>query len=113
MVGNAKKLRKKAARILQFNDGFEEYFGHVKIPDESFFQTAFLNMDKQLEKYIINDCLTYVEWKGNHPKIITRSDWDDIRLSNKLFARKFDLDIDKRIINLIDKEVIGENQPKS
>ncbi len=76
-----------------------KYYRHTLIPDEIFFQTLICHICPENE--IINDNLRYIKWLdgSSHPKMLTINDLNDIRNSEKLFARKFDPDIDKRIID--------------
>jgi len=58
--------------------------------EEIYFQTLLLN-----SKYagnIVNDNLRYVDWnsgRGGFPAFLDETDYDKIKTSNKLFARKF------------------------
>ena len=41
------------------------------------------------------------EFETQHPEVLTVEDIHDIKMSDALFARKFDFDIDKKIVELI------------
>jgi hypothetical protein len=52
--------------------------------------------------------LRYILWKeikGNigHPNILTTDNFDDIASSECLFGRKFDMQIDAKILDMIDE----------
>ena len=79
-----------------------DFFNNALTPDECLFQTVF--MCSPYNKYQ-HDKLTYIEWdkNKNHPRIFTKNDYELLRTSNYLFARKFDSNIDKTIIILLSK----------
>ncbi len=74
--------------------------------DEYLFQTILLNSIHS--NSIINDNLLYSDWSdGNaNPKVLAKSDFVKLKNSKKLFARKFDENIDLNILNLIDQEIL-------
>jgi len=67
-------------------------------PDEIYIQTILLN--SKYANDIINDMLWYIDWKKGPglPRILDISDLEEIKDSDRLFARKFDLDIDKNLL---------------
>ena len=81
-----------------------DYYKGSLIPDESIFQTIYMN-SRFKDKYY--DKLTYVNWKGqiNHPKTFTIEDCDELKKVNYLMARKFDEDFDDIIINKLYDEL--------
>jgi len=90
-------------RFVQQHKGFVNYFSHVAVPDEIFFQTILLNSD--LASTIVNDDLRHVDWTENRnsPATLTSDDLDSLIRSEKLFARKFDTSIDSTVLDRIDK----------
>ena len=76
---------------------------HSLCPDESFFHTLVMMSPY---KDNIEEYLYYIDCSqgGNHPKILTCNDYQAIIESGKLMARKFDIDIDKRIFDLIQSD---------
>lgn len=54
---------------------------------------------------ICNDDLRLVDWSrslnGNNPHIFDSDDWDMLISSEKLFARKFSVDVDRDIIDKV------------
>ena len=89
--------------ILNFcktNEGkaFLHHFNMTSCSDEIFFQTMMLNHKKE---EILNNCLWYMvrEKEAASPNILKINDLENIKKSDKLFARKFDIDVDNRIIN--------------
>jgi hypothetical protein len=82
------------------------FFAHVDIPDEIFFHTILLN--SELRDTIVNDNLRYIDWtRGRRPAILETRDFDALRVSPKLFARKFDVDQDENVLDLIDRHLLG------
>lgn len=64
---------------------------HTFCSEELYFQTIIMN--SYLTKNIVNDNLRYIDWtkgEGGSPAFLSSSDFEDIILSNKLFARKFE-----------------------
>lgn len=79
------------------------FFKYVWGPDEFIFATLLYN-SKFKEK--ISDCLAYIEFKeenDGHSKIMHTSDYDKLKKSGKLFAKKFDPYVDSQIITMINK----------
>ncbi len=88
-------------------------------PDETFFQTMTVN-HKLFELYSNDDamwekgdqqCMTYANFvtptKGfrGHPHDITTEDFERIMAKKQLFARKFNAETDKNVIDMIDKSI--------
>jgi len=94
-----------------------QYIEYIKfhkysfIPDEMFFQMILLNSDNsELKSKIVNNSMRYVDWDKPHPPypaIIKVEDFDKLKSSDKLFARKLDETIDDKILDLIDNELLG------
>jgi Core-2/I-Branching enzyme len=81
------------------------FFRRVDIPDEIFFQTILLN--SELRDTIVNDNLRYIDWtRGRRPAILEALDLEALRDSPKLFARKFDVNQDEMILDLIDRHLL-------
>jgi hypothetical protein len=82
-----------------------EFFKHVDIPDEIFFQTALMN--SELAETIVNDNLRYIDWtRGRRPAILETRDFEALCASPKLFARKFDVHQDENVLDLIDQHLV-------
>ena len=62
-----------------------------------------LNNEK-IKKEINNELLWYIEREkgANSPNTLTIKDLDKIKKSDKLFARKFNINIDKTILEKLD-----------
>jgi core-2/I-Branching enzyme len=83
------------------------FFAHVKTPDEIYTQTVLLN--SPLRDRVANETVHHIEWPGgSHPRTFTRQDFDRLAASGKPFARKFDVAKDAEILDVIDRELLGE-----
>ncbi|WP_235525988.1 beta-1,6-N-acetylglucosaminyltransferase [Pedobacter sp. Leaf216] len=74
--------------------------------DEFFIAT--LLMDSPYKDTIVNDNLRFITWDENlpNPLILKSADFAGIRSSEKLFARKFDIDIDAEILSQINEKIL-------
>lgn len=96
-------------KFLKENPGFLYYFKHVIIPDESFFQTLFMNCgDPYVDKNLKNQNLHYIKWDKPYvsPRILTHKDIDQINKSRCLFARKFNIIKSSKILSLLNEDRI-------
>lgn len=78
--------------------------------DELFLQTILIQSPfvEHLPENVWGDyraCLRYVDWKRGNPYIFTRDDFEELTGADKqyLFARKFDLDVDREIV----RDIVG------
>ena len=95
--------------IFEYLDKDKKYIKRFKwtsCADEIFYQTIIVNINDLI---IEKNCLRYIDWKSGpeHPRILREEDCEKIIGSNALFARKFDDNIDKNIIEII-YDKIGE-----
>jgi hypothetical protein len=94
-----------AQYVLDFLDEHPEvvrYFKYCWGADEFIFATIIYN-SKFRDK--IMDNLVHVIWyegKG-HPEILTAKNFNELKASDKLFARKFDMDVDAAIIDMLEE----------
>lgn len=95
---------KCVGKIFEYLDKNPQYIKRFKwttCADEIFYHTI-LNLLEELE--VENENLRYVNWTDGpeYPKTLRLEDYEKIiQSNNKLFARKFDEDIDKEIIEMI------------
>ncbi len=92
--------------IIKYCKEHKEYLNFYKncaTPDESFFHTLVFNSPY---KNNVSNYLHYIDWLGckNSPRILTIKDFDKIKKSNYLMARKFD--IDETLIKNIIEEIL-------
>lgn len=96
-------------QFLQENKKYERFFKYVEIPDEIFFQTILLN--SPYKDKIVNDNLRYMVWRDNteSPSVLMKNDFNELLNNTNLFARKFDVEKDYLIMNLIDDYILYKN----
>ena len=82
------------------NKDYFHYFSHCSTPDESYYHTLVMNSPYALNR---KDYLHHIIWpKGEpSPKTLEVSDKDLLLSSEKLMARKFDINIDSKVVELI------------
>lgn len=79
----------------------ESTFKHSFCAEEIAPQTILCNSPKELKIKLINNNLRFINWQeknGETPGILDESDFEKIKNSNFLFARKFDSKISKELI---------------
>jgi len=91
--------------FVQRNRAFVNFFEHVLVPDEIFFQTVILN--SPYGNRTTNDNLRYIVWSNSpHPGILRKQDFHRLMNSDKLFARKFDVTFDADVLDMIDRATV-------
>lgn len=85
--------------------GYIKFYTNAICPDESIFQTILYNSKY---KDSLMPSLVYVDWsEGNrNPKLLNEDDYDKLKASDKLIARKFDGEINEKIKILSDDSEI-------
>ena len=85
--------------FINYNPGFLKSFKYTFCGDEVWLQTIVMNSPND----IINNDLRYTDWSGclENPKTLTIAHLDELMSSNALFARKFDTDVDAKVIDII------------
>ena len=89
--------------FIKRNSKFKSFYKSTFAPGEMFFQTILMNSG--FKRRIQNDDKRFMEFEGSHPKILTIHDYNELRKSGKLFARKFDPAVDKMIIDKLDQDI--------
>ncbi len=74
--------------------------------DEFVFQTILMN--SSYKDKVVNDNYRYIDWSlgGANPKILDETDFEPIKQSNKLFARKMDKIKSSKLMDLIDTNLL-------
>ncbi|PJJ84966.1 beta-1,6-N-acetylglucosaminyltransferase [Mucilaginibacter auburnensis] len=75
-------------------------------PDEFIFQTILYN--SRYRDVMKNNDLRYIDWSGGgvSPKTLSIDDAEALKTSGQYFARKFDINKDKAILDMIDSEML-------
>jgi len=95
-------------KIFEYLEKDKQYIPRYKwtsCADEIFYQTIITNIEGLK---IENNCLRYVDWQSGpeYPKTLRSEDYAKIILANALFARKFDEEVDKDIIDKIYQKIL-------
>ena len=95
---------KYIVEYVQQHPAVTRFFKMSWAPDEMIFQTILYN--SPWKKDMVNDNLVYVDWSngGASPKTLTMADAKVLEQSGKLFARKFNAEIDTEILTLLDQK---------
>lgn len=92
------------------NSNFRRFIKLTWGPDEFAFQTILFNSFHR--EQMVNNNLRYIDWSagGASPKTFTLADQEAILSSEKLFARKFDLEKHGDVLALIDQKLDSEKK---
>jgi hypothetical protein len=96
--------------ILKFtaeNSAFIKYHAYTLYPDEVFIQTIVHNYFEKVKPPI-----TFAHWADPtdpSPATLTIEYWETLKESKDFFARKFDYNVDAKILDLIDNELLQES----
>ncbi len=92
------------------NANFRRFIKLTWGPDEFVFQTILHN--SPYRQNLVNNNLRYIDWSagGASPKTFTIDDKEALLSTDKLFARKFDLEKHADIIELIDQKLDNQSQ---
>lgn len=86
----------------------KKFFRHTLLSDESFFTTILVH--SPYKESIAQNNYRYIRWNTegarSHPEVLTKKDFAALRDSEKLFARKFDMNKDSEILDLIDDQIL-------
>jgi hypothetical protein len=97
-------LSRTAAKfVLQFvreHPDYRAYHQHALLPDELFFQSILMGTPFGQAHRVVNDSLRFMIWPAGkaHPKTLVSQDLPAMRESRHPFARKFDIEIDRSVI---------------
>ncbi|WP_343689982.1 beta-1,6-N-acetylglucosaminyltransferase [Chitinophaga sp.] len=96
--------------FLDYNPDLLEYFRFVFIADETFFHSVLHNCEEDfIVDNIVNNNLRHIVWSNAgdcNPKTFTIADFEELSTSDKLIARKFDIEKDVAILDAIDRDLL-------
>ncbi|OXA81460.1 Core-2/I-Branching enzyme [Flavobacterium aquidurense] len=99
--------------FLKDNPNYIKEHKYTLLPDEIFFQTIIKHLEKNNPNLKTELSITYVNWIRKNtslPVTFTNTTYDQNELKEqskiKLFARKFDIEIDEGILDWIDENLI-------
>lgn len=80
-----------------------DFFKYTWGADEFVFSTILVN--SKYKDRIVNNNYRYIDWSagGSHPKVLGVEDFEALKNSEMLFARKFDIKKDSDIFDLLDQ----------
>lgn len=95
-----------AAYLVQFlaaNKKLQRFAKFTWAPDEYLIATLIMNSD--FKDKVVPDNYRYIDWSqgGSNPKILTMQDFDALQKTDKLLARKFDIRVDTKILDMLDQ----------
>jgi hypothetical protein len=87
------------------NPKFMKFFQGVHCADEIFFQTVVLS--SHFSENVVDNSLRYTDWSagGSNPAILGEDDFLKLKESTALFARKFDMMKDEKILDMLDEYI--------
>lgn len=92
-----------ALQILSSKQIINKIFGKTLCADEFFVQT--IAMNSVLKDTVVSDNLRYIDWARGSPYTFRSEDEENLMNSDKLFARKFNSEVDAEIIRKIIQRV--------
>lgn len=107
-------LKEEAVKILLENkQNFRKYYKFTSCADELYKHTVLRESGVKfysLDKDYVKSCLRYIDFSDHkpNPKVFTINDYEKLMDSGALFARKFDENIDKAIIEKIASEITAQ-----
>lgn len=99
-----------AAYIVAFikeNQQLKNFMKYTWGADEFLITTIIMN--SSFRQSVVNNNLRYIKWMDGsaNPRILSVADFESIKASDKLFARKFDTTVDELILDRLDLFVKG------
>ena len=86
---------------------YKKYFVCSFVPDESFIISIIKH--SYLADNIVDNSLRLIDWNRGEPYTFGKEDFGQLINSSKLFARKFDINYDKEIVDKISEYVLNCN----
>lgn len=99
--------------LLEKRNEIFQMYKYSYCPDEIYKQTFAFNSEFRNRIYDMNDefhgCMREIDWKRSCPYTWRKVDFEYLKSTEKLFARKFDEDVDSDIIDMLVAEVKNES----
>ena len=96
-----------ARYIVQNMQKWKTVFEYSYCADEVFVQTIFVNSPFKNNLFMKNcnnnhlACARLIDWERGNPYVFRKEDFELIKSSSAMFGRKFSLDIDPEIVDMI------------
>lgn len=97
-----------ASFVVSRTNYIERNFRYSLCADEMFLQTV--ANSSPFKKSIIDDTLRLIDWSRGNPYIFKSADYDLLIKSDKLFARKFDENVDIEIVKRLAKQLTSDSE---
>ena len=100
------------AYVIEREPRLVKFFKHTFAPDEMFFQTILMNspLRERVTTLSDPDCygLHYIDWHRGleRPETLRRDDVPKLASTAAFFARKFDMEVDAAILDVIDADLL-------
>lgn len=96
--------------FLERNSEYARFFATTRSADEMFFQTIVMN--SPFREQVLNRNLHYLDWSehGRSPKSLTGEDFLPMLASGRFFARKFDMETDATVLDMLDDHLAVESR---
>ena len=105
-----------AQYILQFVNEHPDYLKfhtYTLFAEEIFMQSILVNSKNEtIRASLVNDDLRHIDWsrpEPPYPAIFTANDYEELAKSEKIFARKFDTNVDRKILDMIDDGILSRD----
>ena len=107
--------KRHASYILQFlekNPEVIKFFRRVWGPGEIFYPTILLN--SPLKSTVLNQSIMFLDYSEGkpHPKTLKKSDLETLKRSGKFFARRFNLNVERDVLDSIDQMLENTTSPR-
>lgn len=115
----SEKTFHKIVQYIDENEGnLEKYYQFSSSSDEIYFQSILMFLAEKDENITIKPSLTYVNWHRKNcqlPVTFVQEDLAELLVAKEkyLFARKFDTELDEKILNLLEKHSKNDSKPTS
>lgn len=95
-----------AAYLVQFlkqHPNIKRFAKFTWAPDEFLIPTLIMN--SPFKENVVPENYRYIDWSlgGSNPKILTVQDFDALKKTDMLLARKFDIKVDTKILDMLDE----------
>ena len=87
-----------ALRFCAEHPDYRRYHQHTLAPDEIFFQSILAGTEYAEQYEIVPENLRFYRWDGTHAATLNATDLPQLVSSDRLFARKFDVDVDRNVL---------------
>jgi len=89
------------------NSSVLKLFHKALVPEEMFLHTIIMNSHFS-ERVMFDDLCLLVGHKNNHPTVVTNQDIHKLENSKSFFARKFDIEIEKDVVNYFKNKILNQ-----